>query len=370
MLHAVDRGAAIAARLKANQHQIDLLLLEQARLIAEFAETEHWDDEGSVSPYDWIRIHCHLTSGAVYDRAAVGEHLGRLSESVRAVESHQVGFAHLVCMARAADAVGESFDEGKLLADARRQSPGKFRKTCEQYRHAADPESYARDEFEKYEHRHLQMSRWVDGSLIISGVLGPAEGVAFRSAIEPLARPSGAYDLRTREQRLADALFEKVTYNGGRQNVSMQVTASVETLLGLVGSPGGEHEFSLPISSKTVQRWACDCSLSRVLLQDSVVIDVSRSERTIKGPRRRALIARDQHCQWPGCERPASWCDAHHIVHWAFGGGGEIENQVLLCHRHHVLVHEGEWQLVKTDDDRVVVVIPPLVSFGLPRGPD
>jgi hypothetical protein len=118
-----------------------------------------------------------------------------------------------------------------------------------------------------------------------------------------------------------------------------------------------------------VERWACDCSITRILMQDSVVIDVGRAERTIKGPRRRALIARDQHCQWPGCERPASWCDGHHLVHWNRGGGGEIENQVLLCHRHHWLVHEGEWQLVKTEDGRLMAIAP-TVTFGMTRGPD
>jgi hypothetical protein len=150
----------------------------------------------------------------------------------------------------------------------------------------------------------------------------------------------------------------------------MQVTSSVETLLGLVGAPGAENEFSLPISSKTVERWACDCAISRVLLQDSVVIDVGRAERTIKGPRRRALIARDQHCQWPGCERPASWCDGHHVVHWLHGGGGEIENQILLCHRHHWLAHEGHWQLVKTDNGEIMAIAPTMTFGRLARGPD
>ena len=151
----------------------------------------------------------------------------------------------------------------------------------------------------------------------------------------------------------------------------MQVTASLETLIGLAGAPGAENEFTLPISSTTVQRWACDCSLTRVLLQDSVVIDVGRSERTIKGPRRRALIARDRHCQWPGCERPAARCDVHHIVHWMFGGGSELSNQVLLCHRHHRLVHEGGWQLVKTSEDGRLTPIAPTITFGSrARGPD
>ena len=50
----------------------------------------------------------------------------------------------------------------------------------------------------------------------------------------------------------------------------MQVTRSVETLLGTLGAPGAETEFSVPIASRTVERWACDCSLTRVLMQDAV----------------------------------------------------------------------------------------------------
>jgi hypothetical protein len=188
----------------------------------------------------------------------------------------------------------------------------------------------------------------------------------LRSALEPLAKPMGKDDYRTRPQRLGDAVVELAAT---KQKVAMQVTASVETLLGLVGAPGAESEFSLPISSKTVERWACDCNLSRVLLQDSVVIDVGRSERTIKGPRRRALIARDRHCRWPGCERPASSCDGHHVIHWMHGGEGGIDNQVLLCHRHHWRVHEGGWQLIKLDEGEIVPVAPTL-TFGIARGPD
>jgi len=99
------------------------------------------------------------------------------------------------------------------------------------------------------------------------------------------------------------------------------------------------------------------------------VIDVGQAERTIRGPKRRALIARDQPCQWPGCERPGSWCDGHHIVFWMVGGGDELENMVLLCSRHHWKVHEGAWQLIRTDQGKIIT-IPPRTMFSPPRGPD
>ena len=95
----------------------------------------------------------------------------------------------------------------------------------------------------------------MDGSLLISGILDPIGGATLRTALEPLARKLGEHDHREREQRLADALVELAT---GNQPAQIQVTSSVETLLGLVGAPAGEMEFSLPISSKTVERMACD----------------------------------------------------------------------------------------------------------------
>jgi hypothetical protein len=56
--------------------------------------------------------------------------------------------------------------------------------------------------------------------------------------------------------------------------------------------------------------------------------------------------------------------------HWIRGGGGDLPNLALLCYRHHWMVHEGGWQIVRGDDGRMIT-IPPTVSFGpLPRGPD
>ncbi|HEV2035395.1 MAG TPA: HNH endonuclease signature motif containing protein, partial [Candidatus Dormibacteraeota bacterium] len=73
---------------------------------------------------------------------------------------------------------------------------------------------------------------------------------------------------------------------------------------------------------------------------------------------------------WPDCERPASWTSTHHLVHWIHGGTNDPPNLTLLCYRHHWMVHEGNWQLIRGDDGRIVT-IPPTVTFGpLARGPD
>jgi Domain of unknown function (DUF222) len=366
-------------RLIQKRQVIDLMELSFSREAAEYAATNDYEQQGSVSPIDWIRINCHMTGPAAADRVAVGQLAPQLALTVDALADGQVGFAHLTVMARTANAVGPKFNEGPLLKKARENSPGKFHHICRHYRHAIDAYSFNAEHVEQVENRSLKLSTWFDGSLLISGVLDSVGGAALRSVLEPLARKSGAHDDRSRERRLADALVDISMHaldNGlvpqnASQRSHLQVTTSLETLLGLAGAPAAEMEFSPPISSKTVERLACDCSVTRILLgSDSMVIDVGRARRVISGPQRKALNARDKGCVWPGCDRPASWTSGHHLDHWIHGGGGDLSNLTLLCYRHHWMVHEGNWQIVRSDDGRITT-IPPTVTFGpSPRGPD
>jgi hypothetical protein len=356
-------------RLREKAHVIDTMILSFSCEAAEFAATDAWEEDGSASAIDWIRFNCHLTSVAAADRIAVGESFQRMARSVEAAANGEIGFAHLKAMARTADAVGDRFDEAVLLEKARENSPGKFHFICQHYRHAADRQGYEAEQNELVEKRKLTISTCEDGAVLVNGVLDPVGGAAFRTAIAPLAHKSGAHDDRSLERRQADALVELAS--GGGSQAQIQVTSSIETLLGLVGAPGAEMEFSLPVSSTTMERLACDSGIARILLDsESTVIDVGRSKRVVSESARRALGARDGSCRWPGCDRPASWSAAHHVVHWIHGGTTDLDNLILLCHRHHRMVHEGNWQIVRGDDGHMLT-IPPTVTFGAPaRGPD
>ena len=362
-------GEQLGYKLIALRYAIDSLELDFAQTAAEFARTDEYDEQGSTSPIDWIRHNCHMTSITAGASVAVGLNLEQLPESVEAMKGGEIGFAHLVCMARTANAVPGRFQESRLLEQARESSPGKFFHTCRHFRHSADPEGYAAEQADQVENRSLSLSMWEDGSYLLSGVLDSVGGAALRTALEPLARATGDDDTRKPDRRLADALVELA--EGSMQVPQIQVTSSVETLLGLGGAPAAEMEFSLPISAKTVERFACDCAVTRVLLSsESTVIDVGRAKRTVSGPARRALNARDGHCRWPGCERHAKRSAAHHLVHWINGGSTDLDNLILLCHRHHWMVHEGKWQLVRSDDGRMLT-IPPTNNFHrLARAPD
>jgi len=361
-------GAELAQDLMVLRHQIDKQELLFSRLAARFAQTDFWEEAGSVSAIDWIRHNCHMNEGPAADRVAVGRRMWELEPSLRAFFGGEIGFSHLTTLVRTADATGERFEETKLLQQAQENSPGKFFHVCRHYRHAVDKERYAREQADQVEERTFHMSRTEEGWYLFGGCLDSNGGAALGNALEPLAHKSGEHDDRPLERRMADALVELAA---GQTQTNLNVTSSLETLLGLSGAAAAEMDFSLPVSSTTVERLACDGALTRVLLSsESQVIDVGRSRRVVSGPGRKALEARDQHCRWPGCERPAKWSAAHHVVHWIHGGSTDLDNLVLLCHRHHWLVHEGRWQLVRSDGGQMLA-IPPTVTFGPPaRGPD
>jgi hypothetical protein len=281
-------GAQLAERLLERRRHIDLEEIEFSLDAARFAATDEYDEQGFDSPISWIKACCHMSGGAAADRVCVGEQLLRVPESTQALRDGEIGFAHLALTARTSEAVGERLQEHRLLQQARELSVARFRNACMHARHAADAEAYAADQALATRARRLRLNVCDDGFVLLNGILDAAGGAALQTALEPLARPLGKDDERDHQQRLADALVELA---GGARPAQLQVTTTLETLLGMSGAPGAETEFSLPLAARTVERLACDCSVTRILLgSDSMVIDVGRSKRgspratTARGP--------------------------------------------------------------------------------------
>jgi hypothetical protein len=378
-------GPVMGAELIALRHQCDRLELEFSETAANFATTNQYDLEDAATPIEWIRHNCKMGAYEAALRVCVGESIAVLPQSVEAMEEAEIGFGHLALMARTADALAQSdssrgFEEAELLAQALEASVSRFRHLCYHARHVHDAAGYAAGEVEAVEARSLELNSSEDGCVFVRGILDGAGGALLRTALEPLAKRSGADDDRHRDRRLADALVElaKVALDNGAvpqrasQRAHLQVTTSLQTLLGTAGAPAAEMEFSLPISAQMVERLACDCTVTRILLgSDSAVIDVGRSRRVVAGSTRRALNVRDRHCQWPGCERPPSSCDAHHLIYWTRGGPTDLDNLVLLCSRHHWMVHEGAWQIARDDSGRILTIpSPAYLARQWCRGPD
>ena len=88
-------------------------------------------------------------------------------------------------------------------------------------------------------------------------------------------------------------------------------------------------------------------------------LDIGRSTRTVPPHLRKAVIQRDQHCQFPGCHQPPSRCDAHHLIHWSQGGPTSLGNLRLLCKFHHlVVIHRWGWKLTCHPDGTTTATAP------------
>jgi hypothetical protein len=184
--------------------------------------------------------------------------------------------------------------------------------------------------------------------------LDPETGETFMTALnaelDAQARTRGEEDDdRTPAQRRADALGEicrqfldrsdRPSVAGERPHVT--VTVGPDALRGDAHAVS-ELDHAGPVGAETARRLACDASITRVVMSGrSEPLDVGRKTPVIPPAMRRAVIVRDRHCRFPGCDRPQAWCDAHHVVHWADGGSTATGNLLLLCRRHHRMVHRA-----------------------------
>ena len=166
---------------------------------------------------------------------------------------------------------------------------------------------------------------------------------AFDSCAEWLAWRTG----RVAERALAAGLGEGADAEGdaeatpsGTRAERYQVTVHTEMATLEEDGEGGRSELDgVRVSVETSRRMACDASLVSMLHRGGKVVSVGRKTRTIPPHVRRALEERDRGCRYPGCG--GRFTEAHHVRHWADGGETSLANTVLLCRRHHRLVHEG-----------------------------
>ena len=330
------------------------------------------------SPSSWVASTCRMSKTAASDRLCVGEQLESLPEVAEALNKGRIGYQSTSVICHLHDKLGEKWDRvdvERLIDYAHDNSVKDLAWATAHTRYVLDPEGCERDNEENYEERFLHISE-MKGMYHLTGVMDPEGGAILKSAVDALAKRLGPDDGRTPKQRRADALTE-LTYHAleagtmprrNRVRPHINVNTTLEGLKGELGATASDLQPGMPISSKTVQRLACDGALSRILKADSVVVDVGRATRATSPAQSRALKARYRGCAGPGCDRPPSWTSTHHIEFWARGGPNNLSNMLPLCYYHHRLVHEGGWQVVRARDE-VKFIAPDRVVAKRARGP-
>jgi hypothetical protein len=117
----------------------------------------------------------------------------------------------------------------------------------------------------------------------------------------------------------------------------------------------------------------CDTS-TIVMLHDAKggILNLGRKTRRINNALRRALKERDGGCRFPGCGNRRA--DAHHRRHWVHGGETKLENLILLCRRHHRMLHDQQFVIASPQPGKFVFLrpdgqqIPPVATLPRPHG--
>lgn len=160
-----------------------------------------------------------------------------------------------------------------------------------------------------------------------------------------------AHDGRTIDQLRADLLSDlllggaPVAHGDGLEAITghVQITVPVLTLAGLKNEPALLAGHG-PIDADTARTLAgtargWDRVLTHPYTGEVLAVDRYRPGEELK----RHLRARDEHCRFPGCRRPARGCDIDHTQDAALGGETCAHNLCHLCRRHHTLKHATAW---------------------------
>jgi hypothetical protein len=294
---------------------------------------------------------------AAREHVRIARALDHMPRTRRALEEGEVSMSAIRVLVAIRDSSADAFErcEPQLVEAARIHSVSYLQRVAAFWREAVERELALGGEDRLRARRRLHASVSLLGTVRVDGDLDPETGESLLTALPAVldaeAR-SGAADDRTPAQRRADALgeicrqwldlIERPTVAGERPHVT--VTVGADALVSRRGA--GELDHAGPVEVDAVRELACDASLMRVVMSGrSQPLDVGRQTPVVPPSMRRAVIVRDRRCRFPGCDRPHTWCDAHHVVHWADGGPTALANLLLLCRRHHRMVHWGRFRL-------------------------
>jgi len=370
-----------------------VLEAESARVVAEIERRGSYGSDGHLSVTSFVGSRLQVGFCEASREVKLSQALEAMPSVRAAFREGEVSSSAVAVLERARESSPEAFSASEdVLVDAARSLPHReLRSAVAAWTERVAPTAARDAEDLRFARRGLHVTRRSDRMVRLGGELDPETGTTVATAmgavIDAWARSVRNED-RTPAQIRADALGEICRGwldrpdrpEVGTERPHLTVVVDLDALEGRrdfrtphdvgqsephphdpAGAPhhrtsGGPdavaaHRLTssrrdtsvgttLPVEA--VRRLACDAVVSRVITSGrSEPLEAGRSTRVVPPSMRRALVVRDSGCAFPDCDRPPSWCDAHHVRHWADGGSTDMSNLVLLCRRHHRLIHAG-----------------------------
>ena len=310
----------------------------------------NWAHDGSVSIAAWLRHHCRMSNRDATALVHRGRFLDKFTAIANAACQGVLSAGQITALKASCPTPVEAvmrLQQAELVTIVAPLAVADTERAAQVWRQRAEalvelPEPVEPD-------RELSMARTSDG-LVGRFVLDPAGALQFEQAIRTASTWDGSSDSRSNQRRSADALVDVCAFfntnhtkpGTPRQRPHVELLVDAETL---DTSPLAWTSDHAVIGSHTTDALLCDCVIHRVARAGNTVLSYGRATRTVTIDLFRAVAARDGGCRFPGCDRKIAWCDAHHIHYWRHLGLTELDNLVLLCNRHHHLIHQPRWHL-------------------------
>lgn len=399
------------------------------RAIAEINRSESWKDDGDRDLTTWMSNQTGDARGNAAKDVRLARALDQdLPHTGEALAQGLISEDHAHILSREAtksDDLRERLKDPKLgeaalVTKAKRMNATEFDKEVKRWATRHDPAGADRQWRKDITKEELTIVPFDHGTKI-SGWLSTSNGALLQEALQANMGRKAKDDTRPFPQRQAEALIglaHEVLNSGRKKSGSrirpqLMITLEYETLHAMVeasGSsmpedatdaygqpltpdewrstwqPGDDHTIRMdldygrlknvppallpdgtPLAPSELARFACDSTLNRVIFgPESVVLDAGRDQRIFSTHQTKAIIARDRHCRYPGCDEPPSRCETHHSLEWLKDKGPtNVDFGILLCWRHHTLIHKekitihrkrGTWQFRRADN---TIIHPP-----------
>jgi hypothetical protein len=349
MFDDVLEKATINAKEEMDRAHARLLVLTGELDERRVTETQH-----GLSTTAWLKHRCRMTFREASGVVKTARALASMPEVAEQAVTGAIVASGVKLLAQARDRHPDEFVEHEpIFADAATYLDAReLRIAVAHWDQQVDFEGALDDAEFDADRRELYFNQSYQGRWDAQGRFGVADGHTIHTALRGYIQRTyiDGDDRRSMPERLADASVgihrfwldhNSTVETSGGEKPHITVTVPYDILTGTTKQLPELDGYT--IDPATLRRWACDAGIVRIILDgDSQPIDVGRRTRTIPPALRRALEIRYHGCAWEGCNAPVSWCDVHHIIHWADGGETNAENCQLLCRKHHTRTHKNE----------------------------
>lgn len=351
----------------------------EARLMAylgEFDERRGWSGVGMLSCAHWLSWRLGLGLKAASERVRVSRALRELPAIRAAFEAGEISYSQVRALTR----ISTVDNEHRYLNVARHATGGQLDRLVRGMRRAVrnrerakarlagkTPDPIApqlRTRYDDDGNLLLTLRCTAEDDAILLAALEAARHdldhpTTKDAADQPDAESSAEDDSPTRAG-LSDGLFALARcyldvrgrqHPGRARRDRARLTVQIDPLTGWARLPDGEF---LPPETPGIDLPAGP--LRPFTSADLHRHDAGRTAREAPQALRDLLGTLDgERCRYPGCSRSRK-LHAHHLTFWADGGRTDLDNLLLLCSRHHTLVHTGGYRLTLDPATRTLMV--------------